>query len=175
MWRRGVRSWRRRSSGRSWIPAGTSASRRHGPCSSRASREPTSCTPFFGASRLGLPMRSPGVLEMEFRVLGPVEAVDEGRPVRLGGAQQRRLLGVLLADADRVVPVSRLVDAVWPDDEPPEMALRTTRTYVSRLRAALGDGYVVTREPGYLIELGDATFDKSSFQQLIAEARRVDS
>ena len=54
------------------------------------------------------------------------------------------------------------------------MALRTTRSYVSRLRAALGDGYVVTRSTGYLIDLGDAAFDKAMFQQLVAEARRTE-
>src|SRR4051794_4573783 len=119
MWHEEVRSWRHRSSGRSSIPSGTSTSRPQGLCHSRASRAPTSCTPFSGASPLDLPTRPSGVVEMEFRVLGPVEAIDEGRAIRLGGAQQRRLLGVLLADADRVVPVSRLVDAVWPDEEPP--------------------------------------------------------
>src|SRR4051794_14487777 len=171
MWRTEAKSWRRRSSGRSWIHAETSSSHQPGLCPSKASRGPISYMLCSGASPPGPPLRPQGVLEMEFRVLGPVEAVDGGRPVALGGPQQRRLLGVLLADADHVVPVGRLVDAVWSDEEPPGMALRTTRSYVSRLRAALGDGYIVTREPGYMIEPGEATFDKSSFQELVAEAR----
>src|SRR5947199_7131851 len=53
-------------------------------------------------------------------------------------------------------------------------AARTARTYVSRLRSALGDGYVVTREPGYLIDLTGANFDKASFEELVAGARRSD-
>src|SRR3954471_9286017 len=110
---------------------------------------------------------------MEFQVLGSIEARDEGRTVALGGPQQRRLLAVLLADAGRVVPVDRLVDAVWSGDGAPDGASRTARTYVSRLRAALGDGFVVTREPGYLIDVRAARFDRASFEDLVAEARRT--
>src|SRR6476620_8069526 len=93
----------------------------------------------------------PGSSDMEFRVLGSLEARDRGRALALGGPQQRRLLAVLLADAGNVVSVDRLVEAVWSGDAAPEGAARTTRTYVSRLRTALCDGFVVTREPGYLI------------------------
>ena len=50
----------------------------------------------------------------------------------------------------------------------------TTRTYVSRLRGALGDGFVVTREPGYLIDVAGATFDKGSFEELVTQARRAE-
>ena len=56
-------------------------------------------------------------VNMEFRVLGSIEACEDGRAIALGGPQQRRLLAVLLADAGRVVPVDRLVEAVWPGDE----------------------------------------------------------
>ena len=84
---------------------------------------------------------------MEFRVLGSIEAWEDGRSVALGGLQQRRLLAVLLADAGHVVSIDRLVETVWPDDTAANGAARTTRAYVSRLRGALGDGFVVTRGP----------------------------
>ena len=51
---------------------------------------------------------------MEFRVLGSIEARDSGRTVALGGPQQRRLLGVLLADAGSVVSVVLSPLPTWP-------------------------------------------------------------
>ena len=63
---------------------------------------------------------SPGVAH-EFRVLGPLEVLVDGTPVPLGGPRQRALLALLLAQANEVVPVDRLIDGVWGDD-PPETA-----------------------------------------------------
>ena len=36
---------------------------------------------------------------MDFRILGPLEALEEGRPVGLGGSRQRALLAVFLFGA----------------------------------------------------------------------------
>ena len=41
-------------------------------------------------------------LFVEFRILGPLEVVSDGRPVELGGQQQRALLVALLLEANRV-------------------------------------------------------------------------
>ena len=41
---------------------------------------------------------------MEFRILGPLEAWDEGREVSLGGPRPRALLAVLLLHVNEVVP-----------------------------------------------------------------------
>ncbi len=51
-------------------------------------------------------------------VLGPLEVVRDGEPVRLGSAQQRRLLAVLVVHANEVVSSDRLVDVLWGDDPP---------------------------------------------------------
>jgi DNA-binding SARP family transcriptional activator len=46
---------------------------------------------------------------MEFRVLGPLEAIgDDGRPVRLGGQRERALLALLLARPNQVVSVDAI-------------------------------------------------------------------
>lgn len=113
----------------------------------------------------------PGV---EFRVFGSVEVRRDGVRVRLGGAGQRRLLAVLLSEAGRVVSLDRLVAALWPDDTATRSGARTVRTYLSRLRAVLGAGFVITREPGYLIDLAGAEFDQRRFEDLVAQARRAD-
>jgi len=58
---------------------------------------------------------------MEFRILGPLEVLEEGRPVALGGAKQRALLAVLLLHANEVVSRDRLIDELW-GGEPPDTA-----------------------------------------------------
>src|SRR5919204_426269 len=58
---------------------------------------------------------------MEFRILGPLQVLDEGRELPLGGAKQRALLAVLLLDPNRVVSRDRLIDELWHTD-PPETA-----------------------------------------------------
>ncbi|HEY7627812.1 MAG TPA: helix-turn-helix domain-containing protein, partial [Ilumatobacteraceae bacterium] len=48
----------------------------------------------------------------------------------------------------------RLVDCLWPDGLAPVGAGRSVLTYVSRLRAALGESSISTVHEGYLLELG---------------------
>ena len=73
---------------------------------------------------------------MEFRILGPLEVRDDGRVLALGGARDRRILAALLLDANRVVPLPRLVEAAW-DGPPPATAERQVRNRVAALRAQL--------------------------------------
>ncbi len=109
---------------------------------------------------------------LAFRVLGPVEAGRaDGSVVDLGGAQQRRLLAVLLAGAGRVVPAAHLIDVLWPDGDNPS-ADAAVRTYVSRLRRSLGNPQLVrTEPPGYRVDLGDADLDADRFGELAAAVR----
>ena len=75
---------------------------------------------------------------MEYRVLGPLEALGSEGPLPLGGAKQRALLALLILNANRVVSRERLIDELWGDD-PPETAVTTVQVYVSRLRKLLPD------------------------------------
>src|SRR5688500_1560723 len=88
----------------------------------------------------------------EFRVLGPVEALRDGRPINVGGRQQRWLLAILLVDRGRAVSSDRLIDELWPGGAPGG-AEGTLRVYVSRLRSALGEKAVVARPPGYVLDI----------------------
>ena len=60
---------------------------------------------------------------LEFRLLGPVEAVIDGRPVALPAAKPRALLAILLLDRNRVVSVARLTEDLW-GEQPPETATK---------------------------------------------------
>ncbi|MDF3144301.1 hypothetical protein PBV88_24215, partial [Streptomyces sp. T21Q-yed] len=54
-----------------------------------------------------------------FGVLGPVAAWDgEGNAIALKGPRHRSVLARLIVARGRVVPVSRLVGDLWPDDPP---------------------------------------------------------
>ncbi|NVI91382.1 regulator, partial [Actinomadura sp. BRA 177] len=70
---------------------------------------------------------------MSSRILGPLRAGVDGEPVDLGGGRARLVLAALLLDADRPVPVGRLVDVVW-GDRPPASARAEVGVAVSGLR-----------------------------------------
>src|SRR3954454_13234030 len=110
---------------------------------------------------------------MEFRVLGPLEARERDRSLPLGGAKQRALLALLVLNANRVVPRERLIDELW-GDEPPDTAVATVQVYVSRLRKVLGAETLITRPPGYLLEVETEQVDILRFERLVADARRAD-
>ena len=107
---------------------------------------------------------------MEIQVLGPVELRDNGAEVPVGGPRQRRLLAALVVNAGKVVSVDRLIDAVWAGEEPPEQAANTMRTYVSRLRATLGDGLIQKRDPGYSLVVDPEMVDATRFERLLTAA-----
>jgi len=109
---------------------------------------------------------------LEFRLLGPVEAVIDGRPVALPAAKPRALLAVLLLDRNRVVSVGRLVDDLW-GDEPPETATKALQGYVSQLRKALGADRLLTKPPGYSLRVEEGELDLDRFERLVREGREL--
>jgi DNA-binding SARP family transcriptional activator len=110
---------------------------------------------------------------MEFRILGPLEVDDGTGPVRIPGAKECALLADLLVHTGRVVSADRLIDDLW-GDQPPGSPANTLQGRVSALRRALGPmaGVLVTRPPGYLLELDHEQVDAARFDRLVAEARR---
>jgi DNA-binding SARP family transcriptional activator len=115
---------------------------------------------------------------VQFRVLGPLEVLDDGRPLALGGAKQKALLAVLLLNANEVVSSDRLIDELW-GAEPPRTAAKSLQTMVSQLRKLLeperasGEAgrVLVTRPPGYALEIDPEQLDLVRFRALAAEGR----
>ena len=89
---------------------------------------------------------------MEIRLLGPLEAVDAGAPLALGGTKQRALLAALTLAGGRVVSAARLVDDLWGMN-PPDTAPKMVQIHVSALRKVLPADVLVTRAPGYAVDL----------------------
>ncbi len=106
----------------------------------------------------------------EFRVLGPVEAVVDGRDVPLPAAKPRALLAVLLLSRNRVVPVHELVAELW-SAEPPETATKALQVYVSQLRKAIGADRLSTKPPGYSLRVEQGELDLDRFEQLARDGR----
>ena len=109
---------------------------------------------------------------VEFRILGPLEAVADGRTLALGGSRQRALLALLLTRANEVVSTDRLIDALWAE-RPPRTAANALQYHVSQLRRALApDGAIVTQDPGYLIRVEPEGLDLFQFERLVVDAER---
>jgi len=120
----------------------------------------------------------PGAIEIRlaFRVLGPLEVTCGDVEVPIAGARQRALLAYLLLHPNRVVASDRLIDELF-GDEPPDGALNSVHTGISRLRRQLTEAGVteppiVTRPPGYMLELAPDQLDLHDFERLLEQGRR---
>jgi DNA-binding SARP family transcriptional activator len=105
---------------------------------------------------------------LKVRVLGPLELLSNGDDVRLGGPKQRVVLALLAAEVGKPVSVDTLIDGVW-GDEPTTGARSTLQTYVSNLRAAIGD--VIVRDGGgYRLVADPENVDAVEFEQAVERA-----
>jgi DNA-binding SARP family transcriptional activator len=112
---------------------------------------------------------------VEFRILGPVEVVDDsGSVVAVGGSRERTLLGLLVLSANKVLSTERLLEELWGDSHP-EGALHALRVYLSRLRKALREAgagrALITRAPGYFLQVEPKAVDAVRFEALLAAGR----
>jgi DNA-binding SARP family transcriptional activator len=110
---------------------------------------------------------------MEFRILGPLEVLDEGHRIALGGGKQRALLALLLLHRGETLGTERLIDELW-GEHPPATAAKSVQVHVSRLRKALapaGSGLIVTREYGYELAIDREAVDSERFERLMGEGR----
>lgn len=105
---------------------------------------------------------------MRYGILGPLEATRTGRPVTPSTPQQRTVLALLLANAGCWVPLSTIVDELWPE-QTPRSARVIVQVAVSKLRKVLPVDAIRTGPSGYLLTLDGCEFDQSEF---VAEARR---
>ena len=112
---------------------------------------------------------------MEFRVLGPLEILEDGRAVAITGPRERALLAVLLVRPGEVVSADRLIDLLW-DDDGPANAPNALQAVVARVRKALGPAgkdLLVTRKPGYALAVGHDQVDAVRFEGLLAQATKL--
>jgi DNA-binding SARP family transcriptional activator/WD40 repeat protein len=115
-------------------------------------------------------MTDPEIGGLEVRLLGPVELLREGEALHLGGPRQRALLALLALQANEVVPVARIVSALFGPDAP-DSAVNAVQAAISRLRRLLGVDVVETRTGGYLLRVDPERLDATRFERLLEEGR----
>jgi DNA-binding SARP family transcriptional activator len=111
-------------------------------------------------------MQDPVVVEIH--LFGGVRATDDGgAPIDVGPAKCQTVLAALALSAGSAMPVSRLVDIVWPA-QPPRTAEKTLQSYVTRLRRGLGPDAIVRTGAAYRLDLEADAVDVTRFQRLLA-------
>lgn len=114
------------------------------------------------------PVRKAAGIRIEYRILGPLEALVDGQPAKLGGPRPRGVLALLLASANVPVPAGRLIDELWPED-PPAAADNIVQGHISALRKALGRDAIETRGAAYVLHVQPDVFDLHRFERLARE------
>jgi predicted ATPase/DNA-binding SARP family transcriptional activator len=106
---------------------------------------------------------------VEVRILGPVEALKDGRTMPLARAKTRALLALLALEEGREVSRDRLIDALWGERELRD-ANNSLQAQVSQLRrafeAAGARDVVLTRPTGYALAVDPACIDLVQFERL---------
>jgi DNA-binding SARP family transcriptional activator len=111
---------------------------------------------------------------VEFRILGPLEVVADGRPLGLGRRKQRAVLAILLVHANRVVALDRLVAELW-GEEPPPQAIASLQAYVSHLRRLLEPDRSARTPAADSRRFGSAAHRRTSPRWSAGNARRRSS
>lgn len=115
---------------------------------------------------------------MEFCVLGKLEIRSDGDEIHAGAHRQRALLALLLTAPGTVFSTDAIIDALWGESGSPDRQ-NSVWVYVSGLRKALDpereqrtdDSVLLTRSPGYLLDVPDDAIDAVRFERLVAEGR----
>ncbi|MCK2216253.1 AfsR/SARP family transcriptional regulator [Actinomadura sp. ATCC 31491] len=107
-----------------------------------------------------------------FHVLGPLKVVKDGVELPMSANRELVILASLLLNANRVMSVERLIEAVWAGSAPPS-AWRQVAICVSRLRRTLGAGLIETSSPGYLLRATPGSIDWLRFTSMVSRARAL--
>ncbi len=98
-----------------------------------------------------------------------------GRPVEVTAHRERTTLAALLFHPDEIVTTSRLVDAVWDQDLPANPANQIAICVLALRRklatAGLTREVILTRAPGYLVQVTPGQLDTRQVLALVARAR----
>lgn len=106
---------------------------------------------------------------LRFGILGPIEAVTDDGLLQLGGPRQRSTLALLLLNANRVVSIDELADALYAG-RPPVSAVTQVHKQIAELRRVLGLDTIRTQGSGYLINLSRQQLDLARFEALLTDA-----
>src|SRR6266566_1688606 len=115
---------------------------------------------------------------IDFLILGPLEARRDGRPLKLGSIKHRMLLAKLLLHANQVISTDELIDTVW-GERPPPTVRQSLQNHVAALRRVIEQAdtpagqprALLTRDPGYLLQVGPDQIDLHRFRRMVDQGR----
>ncbi|QFY12124.1 tetratricopeptide repeat protein [Nonomuraea phyllanthi] len=106
---------------------------------------------------------------LEVSLLGPFQVTVDGEPIRLAGRRRVEVLARLAVSVGQVVAADRLLTDVWTEGRT-ATAGKQLHIVISKLRESLGE-LIVTRSPGYLLDLPPDRVDANRFSTLVRRAR----
>ncbi|GAB3473884.1 AfsR/SARP family transcriptional regulator [Amycolatopsis cihanbeyliensis] len=116
---------------------------------------------------------------MEIKVLGTLDAVQNGASIAPTASKPRQLLALLALQSGHVVTASTLLDELW-GTAPPRSALTTLQTYVCHLRKRVETAghpavkdVLVTTYGGYLLNVQEVAVDVHSYEHLAERGHRA--
>jgi SARP family transcriptional regulator, regulator of embCAB operon len=118
--------------------------------------------------------------KLRFTVLGPFEVTSEGVPCTPSAPKVRQVLALLVLRPHQAVGIESLISELWEND-PPRSAVTTAQTYIYQLRRLFSQlrtvdetrDSIITRPPGYLLDVTDSQIDASSFTTLVENGRSL--
>jgi predicted ATPase/DNA-binding SARP family transcriptional activator len=93
------------------------------------------------------------------------------RGLEIAGSRLQGLLALLAEDPQAGRSTTRLIDALWPDEQP-EHPFKALQVVVSRARARLGPDVIVSTATGYRLALSDDQIDASAVLLSAAESEK---
>lgn len=103
-------------------------------------------------------------------MLGPLEVAAAGKPLAVAGARTRAVLAMLLVHANQVVSSDRLTEELWPGQPRAADSLQVRLSELRKALRSVGEAdRLVTRPPGYLLQVAPGELDALRFGQLAAE------
>jgi DNA-binding SARP family transcriptional activator len=107
-------------------------------------------------------------------LLGPLCLRGPGGLLVLPAGRPQAVLVALLLARGTWLSADRLAESLW--DEPPRSAAANLRTYVSRLRAALGpyQGRLLSSAAGYAFRVEPGELDLDRFEEAVGAARKAE-
>ncbi|WP_103341808.1 AfsR/SARP family transcriptional regulator [Amycolatopsis sp. CA-126428] len=114
---------------------------------------------------------------MRYEILRTLRVKDRNGYSYIGARKIEVVLASLLVRTGRVVSVDQLISELW-GSAPPQRATAALHVYVSQLRKFLnrpgeGTSVIVTRSPGYILELCDDELDVHEFHHLVDRGREL--
>ena len=107
---------------------------------------------------------------MDIRILGPIAAYAGETALTLGGMRERALLALFALAPGETLSTDRLIDELWGEDLPANPA-NALQALISRLRRSVGTDLIVTRPPGYVLDVPPDSVDAVRFRSLVEAAR----